>query len=83
MTMTNPGGVMPGDVQIEGTWYIRSFVSELEPGDVNSFGETVRTVSRITDERCHVIMENGSSYFFSNGMSTMLVVAVEGVDTYA
>lgn len=83
MTMTSPGGVMPGDVQIEGQWYIRSFVSELEPGDVNSFGETVRTVSRITDERVHVIMENNTSYYFQNAGSTMLVKPTEGVDYFA
>lgn len=83
MTMTNPAGVMPGDVQINGEWFIRSFVNELEEGDVNSFGERIVKVVRLNDDRTNVYTSNDVMYAFGDAHSTMLVKAVEGrVDIY-
>lgn len=78
MTYTQPAGVMPGDVQIDGTWYIRSYVVELEAGDVNSFGETIEKVVRLNDHRTNVYTTTNVMYAFDRADSTMLVRAIEG-----
>lgn len=53
--------------------YIRSYVCELEPGDVTVFDETVQSVERVTDERTIVTFTNGHQSAYGRASSTMLV----------
>lgn len=58
---------------IDGVYYDRVFVTELESGDVNAFGETVVSVERVTDERTRVTFDNDYTSVFSKADTTTLI----------
>jgi hypothetical protein len=64
---------MSDTVTIDGISYYRSYVVELEPGDVTAFDETVESVERITDNRTFVRMVDGNLFTYGKADTTILV----------
>lgn len=60
---------------IDGIVYERVFVSELEPGMVDSFGEAVERVERVTDDRTRVEWADASVQYFGHADTTILIDA--------
>lgn len=59
-------------VIIDGVEHDRTYVVELEPGDVTAFDEEVLRVRRITDRSTIVYLTNGESRSYSMPGATML-----------
>lgn len=62
-------------VYIEDVAHERVFVSELEPGMIDSFGLKVMSVERITDDRTRVEWEDGEIQTFGHADTTILIEA--------
>ena len=61
------------DATIDGIDYMRVYVCELGPGDVNSLGETVTHITRLTDTHTLVYFTTGAFSSYRKGNSTMLI----------